>query len=99
MSRYRRDDVPRSRLGDFFRGNDQCPMYYPLTGPPGRKKGVGEQRSCCPSPQAKWRGSKSTSEVCGGTLPGDPVVGNLPANARNMSSIPGPGGFHKLRSS
>ena len=63
------------------------------------KKGVGEQRSCCPSPQAKWRGSNSTSEVCGGTLPGDPVVGNLPANARNMSSIPGPGGFHKLRSS
>ena len=38
MSRYRRDDVPRSRLGDFFGENDQCPMYYPLTGPPGREK-------------------------------------------------------------
>ena len=51
------------------------------------KKGAGEQRSCCPSSQAKWRGSKSTSEVCGGALPGDPVVGNLPAATRNMSSI------------
>ena len=99
ISRYRRDDVLRGRLGYFFGENDQCPMYSPLTGPPGRRKGVGEQRCCCPSPEAKWRRSKSTSEVCGGALPGDPVVGNLPATARNMSSIPGPGGLHKLRSS
>ena len=30
-------------------------------------------------------------------FPGDPVVKNPPANARNMGSIPGPGRFHMLQ--
>ena len=32
-------------------------------------------------------------------LPGGPVIRNLPANAGNKGSIPGPGRFHMLRGS
>ena len=32
-------------------------------------------------------------------FPGGPVVGNPPANARDMGSIPGLGGFHMPRAS
>ena len=34
--------------------------------------------------------------IVGGDFPGDPAVKNLPANAGNMGSIPGPERFHML---
>ena len=51
-------------------------------------------------------GSKKTSliqkednkRIKGGDFPGGTVVKNLPANAGDTGSIPGPGRFHMLRS-
>ena len=34
--------------------------------------------------------------IVGGDFPGGPVVKNLPANAEDMGSIPGPEMFHVL---
>ena len=43
-------------------------------------------------------GKLASKRLCRG-LPGDPVVKNLPANAGEMGSIPGPGRSHMLRGS
>ena len=41
----------------------------------------------------------SWQEAKGGDSPGGPVVKNLPANAGNMGSIPGPGSFYMFQGS